>query len=77
MAENKTIRQEGTGSGGAYRAFLLRCWQEDVDGEPRWRFTLVKAGDEGGRLGFASLDELADHLRKELDQVYGSVKLDD
>ena len=70
MDENKTIRQEGTSSGGAYRAFLLRCWQEDVGGEYLWRFTLVKAGDEGEKKqGFASLEELVNHLRVELGQV--------
>jgi hypothetical protein len=56
-------------SGENYRAFLLRCWQETgagQAGEPAWRFTLVEAGDEAGKRGFASLDELVDYLRDEL-----------
>ena len=59
MAENETIRQAGGDSEGAYRAFLLRCWQEPgagPGGRPAWRFTLVKV--EGGvvQKGFASLE---------------------
>ena len=70
MATNNTIEQERAASRGAYRAFLLRCWQEDVDGEHRWRFTLVKADDEGGKkLGFASLEVLFSYLRSELENT--------
>lgn len=56
-------------SGENYRAFLLRCWQEPAAGqagEPAWRFTLVEAGDEAGKRGFASLDELVAYLKDEL-----------
>lgn len=56
-------------SGENYRAFLLRCWQEleaGQAGEPAWRFMLVEVGDEAGKRGFASLDELVDYLRDEL-----------
>ena len=67
MAESETIRQEGEGSGGNYRAFLLRCWQDEEDGESRWRFTLVEAGDEGGKRGFARLEDLTAFLREDLD----------
>ena len=52
-----------------YRAFLLRCWQEPKAGqagEPAWRFTLVEAGDEAGKQGFACLEEVVDYLAKEL-----------
>ena len=66
MAECETIGQEDEDSGGNYRAFLLRCWQEDLDGESHWRFTLVQMGEEGGKRGFASLEELVDYLREEL-----------
>ena len=41
MAENETIRQAGGDSEGAYRAFLLRCWQEEAGGGAPWRFTLA------------------------------------
>ena len=69
MAECETIGQEGEGSGGKYRAFLLRCWQDEEDGESRWRFTLLEAGDEGGKRGFACLEELVTYLRVELQET--------
>jgi hypothetical protein len=53
-----------------YRAYLLRCWQEEgagPDGEPAWRFTLGQPGDEGRRRGFASLEALVVFLQEELD----------
>jgi len=66
MAEEEITRQEGEDSGGAYRAYLLRCWQEDVDGVATWRFTLVRAGEERNQKGFASLEDLCAHLRSEM-----------
>jgi len=66
MAEEETIRQEGEGGGGAYRAYLLRCWQENVDGEPLWRFTLVQMGDDHRKKGFACLGDLTAFLREDL-----------
>jgi hypothetical protein len=65
MAENETIRQEGKAA-GVYRAFLLRCWQENGDGEPLWRFTLVKMGNDHSKKGFARLEDLTTFLREEL-----------
>ena len=56
--------------GEKYRAFLLRCWQEPEAGQAggaAWRFTLVEAGDEEGKQGFASLEGLVEYLRKELE----------
>ena len=47
----------------SYTAFLLRCWQEETDGEPAWRFTLVQVGDKGSMQGFASLEDVTTHLR--------------
>jgi hypothetical protein len=47
----------------SYTAFLLRCWLEEMDGEPAWRFTLVQMGDKGSMHGFASLEDLTAHLR--------------
>jgi len=52
-----------------YRAYLLRCWQEAAagpGGEPAWRFTLLQAGGGGTQRGFASLEALVMHLRREL-----------
>jgi hypothetical protein len=52
-----------------YRAFLLRCGQEAVagpDDEPVWRFALAQAGSEGTQRGFASLEDLGDYLRGQL-----------
>ncbi len=65
MAECETIGQEGEGSGGNYRAFLLRCWQD----EEEWRFTLVQLGDEGEKQGFACLEDLVTYLRVELQET--------
>ena len=67
MAENESIMQEGRSSRGAYRAYLLRCWQEEIDGELLWRFTLVQAGEEHTQKGFASLEDLFAYLRAELE----------
>ena len=75
MAENETIRQEGKGSGGAYRAYLLRCWQEEVGEEAHWRFTLVRPGEEHAQRGFASLEDLFSYLRKELENEASRKKL--
>jgi hypothetical protein len=54
-----------------YRAFLLRCWQENElqnEGEPTnscsWRFALVHIGQEQEQ-GFACLDELLIFLSRE------------
>jgi len=66
MAENETIRQEEGGSGGAYLAYLLRCWQEDADGEAPWRFTLVRVGEEHTHKGFANMEDLLAYIQKEL-----------
>lgn len=65
MAENENIRQEGEAV-GAYRAYLLRCWQEEVGGEALWRFTLVGVGEEHAPKGFASLEDLTAFLREDL-----------
>ena len=65
MAENETNRQEGE-TAGAYRAFLLRCWQEEADGGAPWRFTLVGVGEEHAPKGFASLEDLTAFLREDL-----------
>jgi len=66
MAENETIKQEGEGSGGAYRAYLLRCWQEEDGGEAPWRFTRVGVGGGYTRKAFASLEDLTTFLREDL-----------
>jgi len=49
-----------------YTTFLLRCWLEEMDGEPAWRFTLMKVGDGGSKQGFASLEDLTEYLREKL-----------
>ena len=70
MAENEVIRQEGENSGGAYRAYLLRCWQEEAGGGAPWRFTLVGVGQEQAQKGFASLEDLFSYLRAELESNF-------
>ncbi len=69
MAEGETIWQQGKGRGGAYRAFLVRCWQEPgagPQGGPAWRFTLVVPNSTSIQKGFASLEDLVHYLRQEL-----------
>ena len=56
---------------GAYRAFLLRCWQEPGTGQEReaaWRFALVPAGDEERIRVFASMEEMVRYLRQVLNR---------
>jgi hypothetical protein len=72
MAERESIQEQGGGSGRAYRAFLLRCWQEPGAGsgsQPAWRFSLVWAEGEGEQRGFASLEDLGEYLRQELEMA--------
>jgi len=64
MTENENIWKEG--NRGAYRAYLLRCWQEKGSGEALWRFTLVGVGEERTQKCFASLEDLTAFLREEL-----------
>ena len=66
MAEDETIRQEGENSGGAYRAYLLRCWQEETGGGAPWRFTLVGVGEGYTQKAFANLEDLTTFLREYL-----------
>lgn len=56
-----------------YRAFLLRCWQEEdlenggEPGEPFvWRFALVQLNGHSSTKGFACLEDLFDYLRGQL-----------
>jgi hypothetical protein len=49
-----------------YRSFLLRCWREEINGEPNWRFTLVQLGGKGAKRGFASLEAVTVYLETEL-----------
>jgi hypothetical protein len=52
--------------GKSYRTFLLRCWQEETNGAPAWRFTLVQVGDKKSKRGFASLEDLTAYLHSTL-----------
>lgn len=49
-----------------YQSFLLRCWQEETDGEAAWRFTLVQMGGKRSKQGFASLEAAVIFIRKVL-----------
>ena len=66
MATSEDSWQENMVDGGLYRSFLLRCWQEAGEEGPAWRFTLVEAGTEGSKQGFAGLEGVLDYLRREL-----------
>ncbi len=65
---DKAERQESNGSGGDYRAFLLRCWREQVNGGYTWRFSLIPAGEDEAKKGFSSLDELVSYLHEALEK---------
>ena len=59
----------GAPAGPTYRAFLLRCWREagaGPGGTAAWRFCLVEPGNGETERGFASLEALLAHLRREL-----------
>ena len=68
-------------SEGNYRAFLLRCWQEEElknGGEPgesiNWRFALVQLNGRSSKKGFACLEDLFDHLHDQLSQAGEPIK---
>jgi hypothetical protein len=47
----------------AYRAYLLRCWQDEP---AAWRFSLEEVRAEPRRRGLRDLEELIAFLRAEL-----------
>ena len=47
-----------------YFSYLLRLWRVHDKGVGTWRVEL-RSASTGERLGFASLDELFDHLREQ------------
>ncbi|MCI0476943.1 MAG: hypothetical protein L0Y55_11890 [Anaerolineales bacterium] len=47
----------------AYRAYLLRCWQDEP---ATWRFSLEEVRAEPRRRGLRDLEELIAFLRAEL-----------
>lgn len=52
-----------------YRAYVLRCWQEQPGGvseESSWRFSLEEVVQERRRRGFSDLDAVVSFLRAEL-----------
>ncbi len=65
MSTNEGETTEQPRRDGAYRAFLLRCWREPAP-DGRWRFALVQMDDKQSKKGFASLEALMRHLKKEL-----------
>jgi hypothetical protein len=63
-------REVSTPAKATYRSFLLRCWRETgtgPGGQATWRFCLVEPGDGETERGFASLEALVAHLRRELE----------
>jgi hypothetical protein len=66
VAASEGNKSQVNGEGAQYRAFLLRCWQEAGEEGPSWRFTLVEAGTEGSKQGFADLEAVLDYLKREL-----------
>ncbi len=49
-------------------AFLLRCWLEETNGEPAWRFTLIQGGNKGSKQGFASLEAAFTYVQQILNE---------
>ena len=61
MGKIEPINLRSEGGDGAYRAYLVRCWQErEATG---WRFSLEEVGPDSQRRGFTELDELVNFLR--------------
>jgi hypothetical protein len=50
-----------------YLSYLLRLWSVEDSGERIWRASL-ESPRSGQRTGFASLDDLFDFLRQEVDE---------
>lgn len=50
----------------AYKAFLLRCWQEQTGNAPLWRFSLEEIGGDRKRRGFAHKEDLVKFLGQEI-----------
>ncbi len=50
----------------AYKAFLLRCWQEQTGNAPLWRFSLEEIGGDRKRRGFARKEDLFKFLGQEI-----------
>jgi hypothetical protein len=48
----------------AYRAYLLRLWQVECDGQPEWRASLEDT-HTGERRGFADLARLFNFLQNQ------------
>ena len=64
------MSQEGNGAGEPrdYFAYLLRLWREKGGEAGRWRASLQDP-HSGERLGFANLEALCSHLRREMGQL--------
>jgi hypothetical protein len=63
-----TKAKAGVGRKPAYRAYLLRCWQEGeaaAGEEPTWRFSVEEILYERRRKGFSSLEALMAFLQAE------------
>jgi hypothetical protein len=61
-AEAHTKRQ-------AYRCYMIRCRLEECagpDGQPVWRFTVQQANPDAARRSFASLEDVAAHIKVDL-----------
>lgn len=58
VSENKNHSQLPDGQ--PYRAFLVRCWQE----EGSWRFSIETVGRQQQRRGFSVFQELFDYLER-------------
>ncbi len=58
-------------SGGQrYRAFLLRCWQEE---DNAWRFSVDEIGRRAPRRGYTDLEAIVTFLEEELRKSSGDL----
>jgi len=65
MADNTQTQPEPKGRRyQPYLSYLLRLWQEQIDGRPCWRASLESV-QSGEQVAFASWEQLVDYLWQE------------
>jgi hypothetical protein len=55
---------KGAEEQGNYQSYLLRLWRVNDDEEPTWRASL-KSSRSGEQVGFGSLEDLFEYLRRQ------------
>jgi hypothetical protein len=71
-SDDVTHERKGPGEVSGYVSYLLRLWREQGSASTGWRASLQDP-HSGERVGFASLEDLFGHLRRETaDEAHGS-----